>query len=529
MDTIRISHGQPGQMWGRAVANHSFVLGLIEAAGGHRITLIVKSRSDVQLLQETLLAEHGDAVSVVPLLELVNFLQMYPVDVMHNLDPNIWTPTHIRNWLSETHFIVTGVTHSLANEHFLSWALLANANGVIAADHLICTTPTAKTVLDTALGRLADTQPEFRSPSTSVIPLGVATQTYVDGPAPDRERFGFHPDEFVILSLARFNPLFKMDYLPLLNLMQLILADASHPVRLVLAGASDDGSYCELVSEWAERLGLTQHVSFVLDPDDDAKAVLYRTADVFLSLSDNVQETFGLTIIESMAAGLPAVVSDWDGYKSLIEDGVNGFLVPTMTMAPATQWEALMALLPDSDMHLFNAQTTAVDLNAAARQLLQLSNDPDLTSAMSHAASERADRYDWSVVCRDYLELWQRLVSEHARDDSQDPAVTRRSSHLRLLEDFASYPTSQLSTEDRFRISPLGEDILARKRQLYLYGQLAEIMDLRTLNGLLGLCAETGADGLSLAEASAGLDTPDADVARNLMWLYKYGYVRKNG
>ena len=44
----------------------------------------------------------------------------------------------------------------------------------------------------------------------------------------------------------------------------------------------------------------------------------YAAADIFVSLSDNIQETFGLTPVEAMAAGLPVVASDWDGYRETI-------------------------------------------------------------------------------------------------------------------------------------------------------------------------------------------------------------------
>jgi glycosyltransferase involved in cell wall biosynthesis len=49
--------------------------------------------------------------------------------------------------------------------------------------------------------------------------------------------------------------------------------------------------------------------------------------DIFCSLSDNIQESFGLTVIEAMAAGLPAVVSNWNGYREAISHGTNGVLV----------------------------------------------------------------------------------------------------------------------------------------------------------------------------------------------------------
>ena len=52
-------------------------------------------------------------------------------------------------------------------------------------------------------------------------------------------------------------------------------------------------------------------------------------ADIFVSLADNIQETFGLSVIEAMASSLPLVVSDWNGYKDLVNHGFNGFRIPT--------------------------------------------------------------------------------------------------------------------------------------------------------------------------------------------------------
>ena len=60
----------------------------------------------------------------------------------------------------------------------------------------------------------------------------------------------------------------------------------------------------------------------------------WRAADIFVSLSDDIQETFGLTPVEAMAASLPCVVSDWNGYKDTVADGETGFRIPTTTIGP---------------------------------------------------------------------------------------------------------------------------------------------------------------------------------------------------
>ena len=57
-------------------------------------------------------------------------------------------------------------------------------------------------------------------------------------------------------------------------------------------------------------------------------AQVWHAADVFVSPSDNIQETFGLAVVEAMASGLPVVASDWDGYRDLVDDGRDRFPGP---------------------------------------------------------------------------------------------------------------------------------------------------------------------------------------------------------
>src|SRR5690625_7983633 len=55
-------------------------------------------------------------------------------------------------------------------------------------------------------------------------------------------------------------------------------------------------------------------------------ATCYASAVLFFFPSDT--ETFGNVSLEAMASGLPCVVADATGSKSLVEHGVNGFIAP---------------------------------------------------------------------------------------------------------------------------------------------------------------------------------------------------------
>ena len=60
----------------------------------------------------------------------------------------------------------------------------------------------------------------------------------------------------------------------------------------------------------------------LLDGQDlDLGALARAASDMALSLVDCLQETFGLTPVEAMASGLPAVVSDWNGYRDTVVEG----------------------------------------------------------------------------------------------------------------------------------------------------------------------------------------------------------------
>jgi glycosyltransferase involved in cell wall biosynthesis len=523
VETVRQSWGQPARMWGRVVANHDFLAALVAAPSCSRLTLFVPSRQDAELVGQTLVAGFGayqSKVVIEPLVRVAASLAAEPADVMHVLDPNLWIAAHIRGQLSRRPFVVTGVTHSLANQHFLDAMLLNNANGVRGDDCLVCTTPTAESMVQSAFARLCAAMPDFRVPATTVIPLGVAAQPPAVARDDARARLGLDSGCFVVVSLARFNPQFKMDLRPLLQLAALVGARAGCAVRFILAGSSGDGSYARFIREQAAAMGLTRLVELVLDPDEAHKARLLAAGDVFLSLSDNIQETFGLTVVEALAAGLPVVASDWDGYRSLVTDRGSGYLVPTKVIAPDASWEAALALRYDPLVHLFSAQTTAVDLDVACERLLALAADPALRARMGGAARDRARLFDWPVVIAQYVALWERLLAARGAPD----VAPVRSSALRVSTDFASYASSQLAAGDRFGITAAGEALLGGHSAVSLYHETDEFLDFALMALILRHCTH----GSSVAQLSEvlGDGAHPLRLAQNVLWLYKYGYLR---
>jgi hypothetical protein len=299
-------------------------------------------------------------------------------------------------------------------------------------------------------------------------------------------------------------------------------------VRLVLAGAADNGAYARFVQDRVREMGLNDTVRFVLDASDRDKQGLFRIADAFLSLSDNLQETFGLTVVEALAAGLPVVASDWDGYKTLVKDGHTGFLVPTRMLAADPAWEAALAIQLDSLVHMYCAQTTAVDLDVAAERLGRLAADRELAKRMGAAAAASTAPLAFEKVVGQYLDLWTKLRDEtRATGDARTPPTRAgRSSALAFLGDFAGYASSRLSPGDRFSISRLGQSLRDGKANVNLYEHTDEFLDLKLMEQLLRLFASdrTVADVVTRLATEPGRDA--LKVMQNILWLYKYGYLK---
>ena len=100
----------------------------------------------------------------------------------------------------------------------------------------------------------------------------------------------------------------------------------------------------------ARRYVLTRRlrgVEFLGRVSDDEKAQLYKTADVYVSPATG-RESFGIVLLEAMAAGTAIVCSDIHGYKGVVRRGREGLLVPPRKPKPLA--EAIRALLADPEL-----------------------------------------------------------------------------------------------------------------------------------------------------------------------------------
>jgi phosphatidyl-myo-inositol alpha-mannosyltransferase len=88
-------------------------------------------------------------------------------------------------------------------------------------------------------------------------------------------------------------------------------------------------------------------VEFLGRVSDNEKAQLFKTADVYVSPATG-RESFGIVLLEAMAAGTAIVCSDIHGYKGVVRRGTDGLLVPPRK--PKALAAAIGTLLADDEL-----------------------------------------------------------------------------------------------------------------------------------------------------------------------------------
>jgi L-malate glycosyltransferase len=180
-----------------------------------------------------------------------------------------------------------------------------------------------------------------------VIPNAIALQTSQIGSAQARQTLGLRADEFVIVCVANLKPL-KRQETAIAALAR--LSPGGPPVRLVLVGADNPGvsspSYRGELEHLARSLGVAAAVTMTGNMADPS--VAWACADVGVLLSDS--EGLSNAALEGLMSRVPMICSAVGGNLEIIEEGVNGFLVPCRDEAAVAT--AIDALRSDDERRL---------------------------------------------------------------------------------------------------------------------------------------------------------------------------------
>lgn len=354
--------------------------------------------SHIRDLAETLIAE-GHDVSVITSVDddeaqsppyVVRAGRSVPVPFNGSVSRLVFGPvsaTRVRRWIHDGEFDVLHV-HS---PETLSLSLLAvfNARGpMVATFHAANPRSRVLALLQSPLqvqleklsGRIAvspaarKTIVEHLGADAVLIPNGVHVARFADAEPFD----GWPGDGGALAFVGRVDEPRK-GFDVLLAAFARLRADRPG-LRLLVAGPGDHDSLPDGVT----ALGL------VSDAD---KARAYKSADVFVAPATG-GESFGIVLLEAMAAGTPIVASDLDAFRRVLDGG---------------------------DGELAGELAAIGDPESVARACAALLDAPDRRSVLRERGRRVVAQYDWSVVATEVMHVYETAIAVHGGRVVEEP------------------------------------------------------------------------------------------------------------
>jgi glycosyltransferase involved in cell wall biosynthesis len=207
----------------------------------------------------------------------------------------------------------------------------------------------------------------------SVIPFGAALDAYQaesGAGAEMRQVLGIPSSSYVILTLGRLAPVKRVDIA--ISALALLLENGIDAHLLI--GGTGESDHVAFLQRYARDLDVCEQVHFEGYIPTGQVGRFFAAGDVFLFHS--TFETFGVSLIEAMGAGLPVVCADATASAELIDDGKTGLLAKPL------------------------------DTQDIASKLLYLWRTPQLRSMLSAQAETAVrQRYTWDRVTELYEQV----------------------------------------------------------------------------------------------------------------------------
>ena len=472
------------KLMGRNAAGESFLRGLLQHIKTNGF--YVQLDNPAHLDGFSAAAKQFGRMEPVQSVQAQTLGKMTQAGVVFHPGPGIGAHAQQRSFWGDQAWSLCGITHTTSSARAMDAITGLLTTPVQPWDALICTSHAVKAnvtaLLDREMGFLQARLGASKQvlPQMPVIPLGIHTADFEFGPAARqaaRLAIGLAQDEVAVLFMGRLSFHAKAHPWQMYQALEAAAKATGCKIALIECGWHANDALKEAFVQGAQQ-GCPSVRHITLDGRDaQNRDHVWAGADIFCSLSDNIQETFGISPIEAMAAGLPVVVSDWDGYRDSVRHGVDGFTIPTIMPRAGLAGDLAHrhALQIDSyDMYIGQASMmTSVDMRALIAAFTDLIKDPQLRSKMGSAGRARAkDCYDWGAVIPQYQALWADL------NDRRSAAVGHKTQTWPARPDpyvaFAGYATHTLSEETILRpTEPTAQALMDRYRAL---------MDLMMLN-----------------------------------------------
>ncbi|GJF08572.1 phosphatidyl-myo-inositol mannosyltransferase [Mycolicibacterium cyprinidarum] len=350
------------------VQAHVLQLAEVMHRRGHEVSVLAPASPEAHAVLPDYVVSGGKAVPI-PYNGSVARLRFGPA-----------THRKVKKWLQQGEFDVLHLHEP--NAPSLSMLALNIAEGPIVATFHASTTksltlsvfePFLRPLHEKIVGRIAVSdlarrwQMEALGSDAVEVPNGIDVASFAAAP----RLSGYPRPGKTVLFLGRFDEPRKGMAALLAALPALVERFAD--IQILVVGRGDEDELR------ADAGALAGHLHFLGQVDDAEKASAMRSADVYCAPNTG-GESFGIVLVEAMAAGTAVVASDLDAFRRVLDNGRAGRLVP-------------------------------VDDSAAlAAGLIEVLSDDALRARYVESAMDSVQRYDWSVVAKQILRVYETVA-----------------------------------------------------------------------------------------------------------------------
>ena len=381
--------------------------------------------------------------------------------------PSISLHAKRRSFYKDNSWSLCGITHTTSSGLAMDSITDLITSPVQSWDALICTSTSVKknveSLLESQINYLKDRLgiTKITLPKLPIIPLGIHTDEFLytrEQKSISRQKLGVNEETIVVLYTGRLSFHAKAHPMAMYRALEKATNETKKEVVLIECGWHANDSIEKIFKQTALETCPSIRVVTLDGRKEENRNLAWASADIFCSLSDNIQETFGIVPIEAMAAGLPVVVSDWDGYKDSVRNGKEGFRIPTY-MPEAGLGKDLAYRhgvgIDNYDMYCgLTCSLISVDINATTKAFEKLFKSKDLREEMGNAGKKRArEKYDWKVIINQYEDLWSQQNEIRKKNSSSIKELKYPwPGRMDPFYSFASYPTNIIKRESKIRI-----------------------------------------------------------------------------
>lgn len=386
--------------------------------------------------------------------------------VMHFPTPGLAEEARLRSFVGDDTYAISGVAHAVSARPVIDAVAQMVTAPVQPWDALICPSRAVHTVLSGVLSNAEDQlrarlgATTFVRPLMPVIPHGIHARRFSrleSARSRWRSKLGIANDAVVVLFFGRLSVHAKASPFQLAQALEIASARGAR-LEMIWCGYFADDFQQKSFMTTAKAMAPSVRFHHVDGRKADVRFSIWSAADIFCSLSDNIQEGFGLTIVEAMAAELPVIASNWDGHRDLIQDGSTGVLIDAYMPAVSLADIAFRHLtgIDNYDSYLGAvSQVCMIDAAQAAHWIATLAADPALRRKLGVAARQSVLKsYDWNVVLPRYRALWdeQLALLDKARAAGVKPSIAWYSYDPAIA--FASFPSRRLQGSTALESGP---------------------------------------------------------------------------